>query len=153
MSRFLRLARALARSGQALGLLAIAAAFTNSACDTPGSPTRPDLVVTTSTTELFAGTLPIGGTRFYSYKVTQPGTVYLTLTSLTSGNRTSSTQVALGVGIPAGTGCALHDSITTSAALTAQLEHSSPSGIYCVNVTDAGGLTSAMGFAIRIVHP
>jgi hypothetical protein len=136
-----------------LVVAALAAALAGAACDTPEGLTSPDPLVTTSTTELFAGTLPVGGTRFYSYTVSQPGTVYLTLASLASGNATSTTHVTLGVGTPAGTGCALQNSVTTSAALAAQLEHSSPSGIYCVNVADAGGLTSPMAFAIRIVHP
>ena len=143
----------LVRSGPALVLSTVAIALAGAACDTPEGLTSPDPVVTTSTTELFSGTLPVGGARFYSYTVTQPGSAYLTLASLTSGSRTSTTRVALGVGIPAGTGCALRDSVTVSAALTTQLEHPSPSGIYCVNIADAEGLPSPMTFAIRIVHP
>jgi hypothetical protein len=124
------------------------------ACADKASPTSPsDLIVTTSTTELFAGTLPVRGTRFYSYTVTQPGTVSLTLASLTAGSRPVTNRVTMGVGIPAGTGCALRDSTVASAALTSQLQHSSTPGIYCVNVSDAEGLPSAMAFAIRIVHP
>ena len=120
----------------------------------PANPTSPsDVIVTTSITELFAGTLPVRGTRFFSYTVTQPGTAFLTLASLTAGSTPTSNRVTLGVGIPAGTGCALQESTSTSAALTFQLQHSSPIGIYCVNVTDADGLPSEMAFAIRIVHP
>lgn len=134
--------------------LVLGLALSGAACGDEVSPTSPDLLVTTSTTELFVGTLPVGGTRFYSYTVTQPGSVFLTLASLTSsGNRPAASRVILGFGIPAGTGCALRDSTMTSAALTSQLQHSATPGIYCVNVADADGLPSDMAFAVRIVHP
>lgn len=123
-------------------------------CAEPASPTSPDLLVTTSMTELFTGTLQVAGTRFYSYTVTQPGTVSFTLASLTAApSRPVTNRVTLGVGIPAGTGCGLQASTSTSASLASQLQHSSTPGIYCVNVADADGLPSDVAFAIRIVHP
>ena len=134
--------------------MGLAALFGGVACADTTSPTSPsNLIVTTSITELFAGTLPARGTRFFSYTVTQPGTVFLTLASLTAGSNPASSRVTLGVGIPAGTGCALQESTITSAALTSQLQHSSPIGIYCVSVADTDGLPSDMAFAVRIVHP
>ena len=136
-------------------LTALALASFAVACHEPASPTSAStLAVITATTELFIGTPPVGGMRFYSYTVTQPGTVSLTLASLTSVNsRPVNNRVTLGVGIPAGTGCGLQASTTTTASLTSQLQHSSTPGIYCVSVTDVERLPSDAAFAVRIVHP
>jgi hypothetical protein len=64
-----------------------------------------------------------------------------------------SSELGLGIGVPSGTGCALTQSITTTPALTAQLQHSSTPGVRCVSIFDIGNLTTQVNFAIRFVHP
>lgn len=119
------------------------------------NPTSPTSTTSTIVTEQFAGTVSVGGTRFYSYEVVTAGTSSLTLTSLSApGSRVpSSAQVQIGVGIPAGEGCAVSQSVTTAPGLTAQLSISQAVGIYCTSITDAGALTGDTDFIIRIVHP
>ena len=121
---------------------------------TPTSPTH-TLLETTMTTELFSGTLARGGSRFYSYTVSSPGSSTAMLASLTTSATGPATnaRVLLALGTPAGTGCAAAQSATVSPTLTVQLLRSTTPGIYCVSITDAGTLAQDMGFAIRLVHP
>jgi hypothetical protein len=137
-------------------ILLLAAAVCAAACDEPpNAPTTPTLTVLTPIAEVWAGTLAVGSTRFYSFTVAQAGTVTVTLASLTSAPGTASpeTILELGFGVPAGTGCALHQLVTARPALIPQMTRSANQGIYCVQVRDPGSLTKDMGFAIRIVHP
>jgi hypothetical protein len=109
----------------------------------------------TITTQVFQGVLPVGGSKFYSFTVTQGGTMSLMLASITSPGSGAALQtvVGLGTGIPSGTGCAVSESITTSPSLRTQLTRSLTPGIYCVNVLDVGNLTSTVNFALRFEHP
>jgi hypothetical protein len=84
------------------------------------------------------------------------GVVTLNLASLTTGSsvRTvSPAAVGLGLGIPAGTDCAVSESLEASAGLSAQMTHERTAGTYCVRVHDLGQLSVPVNFAIRIVHP
>jgi hypothetical protein len=137
----------------------VAAMFTvclAAACaDDPAAPssTADDPALTT---ELFVGSLDVGGSRFYSISLSTAGTVSVTLASLvpaTAPPPASSQTVTLGFGVPAGTGCDVNASIETVPALVAQLSTESAAGIHCVRVSDPGRLTQAMNFAVRIVHP
>jgi hypothetical protein len=133
-------------------LLLVAALGAGCGDDTPTSPTSTTPV---TVTEQFAGTVPVGATRFYSYEVTSAGTSAITLASLSApGSRLpSAARVQLGVGIPAGEGCAVSQSVVTAPALSAQLSVSQAAGIYCTSITDLGELTGEADFIIRIVHP
>jgi hypothetical protein len=76
------------------------------------------------------------------------------LASLTLANTgpTLSVPVNLGLGVPAGIGCGVTQSVTVGPALTPQIAVTLDPGIYCVNIQDAGNLTSQVNFAIRIAH-
>jgi hypothetical protein len=121
---------------------------------TPTSPTH-TLLETTMTTEVFSGTLAQGGSKFYSYSVSSPGSSTAMLASLTTGatGPAPDARVVLGLGTPAGTGCAAAQFLAVSPALTVQLLRSTTPGIYCVSITDAGTLSQDTGFAIRLEHP
>lgn len=137
-------------------LLLLAAAVSAAACDEPpNAPTTPTLTILTPITEVWAGTLAVGATRFYSFTVRQSGTVAVTLASVMSAPDTAApeTPLELGFGVPAGTGCALHQVVTARPALIPQLTRSAADGIYCVRVRDIGALSKDVGFAVRIVHP
>ena len=136
------------------GLLSVTMALACVACAEPPSTVTAPSVVTVST-QLFSGTLPARGSKFYSYTVTEGGTVSAMLASLSPGLGASpTTRVELGIGIPAGTGCRLLTSAVVGSALVPQLQLSQSPGVYCVNVADTtGSLTGAMAFSIRIIHP
>jgi len=132
------------------GLLALLAC---AGCTEPaGTPTSPSEV--TLNTQLFSGTLPVGGSKFYSYSVNAGGTVSAMLASLSAGlGGSPTTRVELGIGIPAGTGCSLLTSAVVGPALVPQLQLSQLQGVYCVRITDTVGLSAPATFAIRIIHP
>lgn len=126
------------------------------ACADSSSTTSPTPTTVTLSTEIFAGTLEPGGSAFYSFSVSRGGAVTLNLASLTTGAsiRTVSTaSVVLGLGIPAGTDCALLTSTETAAGLAAQMTIERTAGTYCARVHDTSQLTHPVNFAIRIVHP
>lgn len=129
---------------------------TASACgDDAQSTTAPTTTTAAVGTELFVGTLSPGGSRFYSFRVTNAGGVTLLLASLTAGSTQPAlaTTVQFGFGVPQGTGCGLTTSVDTPPGLIAQITNTSNPGIYCVHVADTGRLTAPADFAIRITHP
>jgi hypothetical protein len=137
---------------------ATAAALLLSALLTAGcssSPTTPTSTTTpTPITELFAGSLAPKDSNFYSFTVNQKSNVFLTLASLTVANPGPAISIPLnlGLGVPAGIGCALTQSVTVPPTLTPQIGVTLDPGIFCVNIQDGGSLTSPVNFAIRIVH-
>ena len=63
-----------------------------------------------------------------------------------------SIPVKLGLGVPAGIGCGLTQSVTVPPALTPQIGVTLAPGIFCASIEDVGNLKSPVSFAIRIVH-
>lgn len=118
--------------------------------------TSPTTTTTAATsTELFSGTLAPKGSAFYSFSVTNTGTVSITLASTATARigPASVSRLTVGLGVPSGFGCAISSSVETTAGLTAQLSApSTPAGILCVNISDPGVLTTNTLFVIRIVH-
>jgi hypothetical protein len=126
-----------------------------SACgDSPTSPSDTSATLA-PVTEVFSGTLLTGGTSFFSFVVSQGGTVKVMLaTTTTEAGQPLSPSLKLGVGVPAGLGCGVTSSVTASAALTSQISNSLSAGTYCVDISDPGNsLTQTISFNIRIVHP
>jgi hypothetical protein len=117
------------------------------------TPTSPTAV--TVTTETFASTLDVGAMRFYSFTVTSGGTVSAELASVTAADTGAvmGTTLELGLGIPAGTGCAVSITRNVAPALTMQVLTSFEPGVHCVRVADVGGLTKRVRFAVRFAHP
>lgn len=142
---------------RAATLASIIAACLAAACgDDPTAPSSTEDDTPVATTEFFVGSLDVGGSRFYSISVASEGTVSVTLASLVAAaapSRVSADTISLGLGIPAGTGCAVSASVDASPALVAQLSTASPAGIHCVRVSDPGHLVQPMNFAVRIIHP
>lgn len=105
------------------------------------------------TTILFSGALQPRGSRFYSYTLTSAGTVTAMLASLERGGVPVTNSLELGLGIPAGTGCAVSMASNTTTALIPQLRQDASIGTYCVRISDTEGLPTAMTFTIRVIHP
>jgi hypothetical protein len=135
-------------------VLFVLVALTAACSDNTPSSTAPSS--TTPTTPFyFTGTLAPQGSSFYSFTLTQAGTLGITVVSLATGpfSPTPATVVGIGYGVPVGSGCSLTASARTNAGLTAQLVTASGAGIFCVSIFDVGTLTAPTDFVIRIVHP
>ena len=131
-------------------IVVIAAAGCGGGAETPTAPTSTSIEPTSI---LFSGTLQPRATRFYSYSVTTGGTVTAMLASLERGTSPMPNALELGLGVPAGTGCAVLTTSMTTTALVPQLRQEVTTGTYCVRISDAEGLPAAMNFTIRVVHP
>jgi hypothetical protein len=134
-------------------LICLAAAALVSACngaaDTPTSPTT----TYEPRTILFSGTLQPGATRFYSYTLTSAGTVTAMLASVERSGGPVANALELGIGVPAGTGCATTLTAIGGSALVPQLQHEAAAGTYCVRIADVEGLPAASTFTIRVIYP
>ena len=134
----------------------VLAAVLSAACgnDAPAStPTTPTTIAPPSVTEVWEATLAVGATRFYSYTVPQNGTVNITLALLTENGEDAATQVTIGAGFPAATGCSTASTAAYSASETPAISATQAPGVYCVKVTDAGTLTVPIAFRILIARP
>ena len=129
--------------------------------DTPTSPTRTrrrrhttaTTVATPVFTEEWIDTLAVGGERFYSFAVTQYGTVNVSLTSVSGQYVPSTVTVGMGLGTPAAETCSTTSSISTQAGTGPQLTGTYNPGVYCVIVRDVGNLFSAARFSITVAYP
>ena len=135
--------------------MALLAAVT-AACgdDTATSPTDTDTTAT-GTTVIYTGTIDVGGSRFYSFTNNAAGSVTAVLASVTAPDTRLpvSAPLEVGVGIPAGTGCATTTTQIVSPSLVSQMTVSLAAGVFCLRVADAGGLKAPVTFAVRFTHP
>lgn len=137
-----------------LGIVVIGIAMAGPACAeaTVSGPTAIGNNVTL-TTETFSGTLPVGGSRFYSFTVPQTGSTSVTLLSLKQNGADTSVIVLIGLGAPRATECLLLDGLQVTAGVSPQVTLSPDPGVYCARISDAGNLTGPVEFSINIVHP
>lgn len=142
------------RRGASLCALALGLALCGTACHS--SSTAPATTTTpaaASITETFNGTVQVGGAAFYTFNVSQYGTVNLVLTSVSGALVPSTVMLTIGIGTPSGTGCATTSTATTASGSTVQLTGSFNAGTYCANVADAGNLFGPANFSLTIAHP
>lgn len=142
------------------GTLALAAVLMTlaTACnkDSPTSPTdtsSTSTVATPTVTEDFVGTLPVGGSRFYSFTVEQNGTVNVTLTSVGGTGVPSTVWLGLGIGVPDAEDCTTSSAVNTQSGSSVQVTGTYAPGIYCARVADIGNLAAPASFAVTIAHP
>ena len=137
--------------------LLVALALTAAACgsDTPTSPTSATTTPTVAPatlSETYNGTLPIGGSRFYSFTVVENGTVNLTLVSLGQAIPPD-VAVELTLGRPSGTGCTATTSVNVTIETAApHLTGTFAPGVYCARVGDTGNLPLTASFVVAIEH-
>jgi hypothetical protein len=131
-------------------LLATIAMGCNGGTNTPTGPTAVNI-----TTQTFTGSLAVGASRFYSFTVASGGTITASLASVSAAEsgETLDAILELGLGFPAGTGCAVTTTRNVAPALTTQLLTSAGPGVHCVRVADVGDLTVPVRFAVRFAHP
>lgn len=148
---FSRLCRAVALGSAVMGF---------AACSNNNSVTTPTTTSTTSSTtaaalEVYSGTLSPRSSGFYAFQATGAANATFTLASITNPTtgRPVSATLQMGVGVPAGEGCSVATSVAATPGLVAQLTAPVVVGTYCVQVADAGSLTAAVNFAVRIQRP
>jgi hypothetical protein len=131
-----------------VGLLTAACGNNDDNTTAPTAPAGPQ-------TEVFTGTLTVGGSSFYSFTVAASGQVSITLASLVPvrPGPAISAVLDLGVGTPLGTDCSVTNGVPASPALTAQLVNTLTAATYCTRLSDPGTLTAPVNFSVRIVHP
>jgi hypothetical protein len=139
--------------------LFLVAALLVSGCDDSSTATSPSDTSTTTTvaspttTELFAGRVPVGGATFYSFSVVENGTVNVTLADVGGFNVPSTVWLGLGIGTPAGEDCTAATTINTAAGSAVHLTGTYAPGVYCVRVWDIGNLVAVAAFNVTIAHP
>ena len=140
--------------------LPIACGLTAVSCSNgPTAPTTTTSTTSTSgtmVTEVFTSTLPVGGSRFYSFHIAASGSVTATLTDVEGDGVPASVVVNMGIGTPAGTTCtasATPVQVTGAAGVTTQVTATEQPGTYCVIVSDVGNLFSPATFTVSLDHP
>jgi hypothetical protein len=125
------------------------------ACGDDQSPTEPSSTTSTATAVTYAGTIDVGGSRFYSFSNAAAGSVTAFLASVTSPDTRLPVGVPLeiGIGVPAGTGCSTTTTQIVTPGLVSQMTVSLASGVFCLRVADAGELRAPVAFAVRFSHP
>jgi hypothetical protein len=144
------------RSPTAVALVAIliAAACGKNNSDPSVSTTTPTPTpVAPTTTDEFDATVPVGGSAFYAFSVSQYGTVNITLTSVSGADVPPTVMLGLGIGTPSGTACATTGTTDAAAGSTAQLTGAYDVGVYCAKVSDIGNLFAPASFTLTISHP
>jgi hypothetical protein len=135
-----------------LGVLA--SALLAAGCDSDSSPTPPTKTpAAPSVTETFEGTVRVGSYAFYSFQVSQYGTINLTLNTLRVGGELSDAAMALTIGQPSAQDCFSAVTQTAGAGFTPQVTGSFEAGVYCVKIADPVPLPSPGVFNITIAHP
>lgn len=133
--------------------------LTTSGCsgDTPTSPTTTTTTAATAAapiySEEFIDSVGVSGTAFYSFTVTQYGTVNISLTSVSGAFVPSTVTLGLGLGMPEAEGCSATSSVSTQAGAGPQITGAYNPGVYCVKVSDVGNLYAAAKFAVTIAYP
>ena len=137
------------------GICILALSVASASCDESDPPSTPSPIWTGAiVVESFTGTLPVGGTAFYSFFSPHTGVVNLTLLTLTENGQPSSNTVNIGLGAPSGTICAVgENSLTTGPGVTQHVSVAIPAGTYCARIQDVGNLTATVAFSINISHP
>ena len=108
-------------------LVLVVVGMISSGCGDDASTTSPSTTTTTPTiaaasvTETFEGTVPVGGSSFYSFTVAENGTVNLTLASVGGAGVPSTAWLGLGLGAPSGTDCSTTSTTNTAAGSAVHL--------------------------------
>jgi hypothetical protein len=137
------------------GLALLAFVLAAAACDKAPSPTSPSGTFASGPVQIetFTGTMNQFSFRFYSFTVSNPGTVYVTLTSLRAGGSPTDITVSLAIGVPGGTDCLSEFATTAPARSAPQISGFVVPGVYCARIGDSGNVTQPVDFQINIAYP
>jgi hypothetical protein len=135
---------------------AVAAALSAAACGGGGTSTSPAStpVAAPTATIVFTDTVPVGGSKFYSFVVGVNGTVNVTLVGISGDNVPPDVTLALDLGTPSGTTCSSGTTANAQVGVNPpQVTQTEAPGRYCVMVSDVGNLTAPATFTVNIDHP
>jgi hypothetical protein len=106
----------------------------------------------TPTTEVFTGTVPVGGSDSHNFTVALSNGQLNVI--LTQAGPPSTIYMGLGVGNPGTSGCTLLSggSTATPGGATAQLSGTVNAGSYCVSVFDIGNQTVDVTYSVTVTH-
>lgn len=137
-------------------LIVVATAIVGCACH-GNSTTAPSTTTTSAAeptiTEYWADTVPVGGAAFYSFSMSQRGTVQVTLQSVSGQYVPPTVTLGLGVGTPNGTSCETTSTTNAQAGSSPQLTGTYDEGLYCAKVSDVGNLYAPATVSVSIAHP
>ncbi|HTM02914.1 MAG TPA: hypothetical protein VL173_05385 [Vicinamibacterales bacterium] len=139
--------------------LAIALSLLATACGS-NAATAPSTTTTTTPTvagasieETWEGSVPVGGSKFYSFTINENGTLNVSLTVVGGQFVPSTVTLGLGVGQPAGMECTTTTTVNASTQLgMPHITGTYAPGVYCVKVYDVGNLFSDASFTVSIAH-
>lgn len=121
---------------------ALSLAVALAACGGVNSPSS-------NVSEVFSGTLPVGGAASHQFTASKNGEFSVTLTTLTpaTGN-----AIQIVFGLLVGNGC---QTITIVPATRGQTPLAGPidKGVYCLTLLDPGTLTQTATYSISVSHP
>jgi hypothetical protein len=132
-------------------MLALSAGCGGNSTTAPASTSTS--VAAPTTTEAFNGTLPVGGSAFYTFVIGQNGTVNVTLLSVGGSGVPSTVALGVAVGTPSGTGCSGGAVTNATAGADPQVTGTYGPGRHCVNISDVGNLGAPATFNVTIAHP
>jgi len=145
------------RHEQLVLAVSVTVAMALSACGKSAATTSPTETTPDTLTETFTGTLPVGGSAFYSFSIATAGTVTATVAGIGGDLVPSSVVVNLGIGTPTQFTCLATSptsvQVTGTAQLPAQVSSSEQPGVYCVIISDIGNLFAPASFTVTIDHP
>lgn len=144
------------RHEQLVLAVSLIVAMALSACGKSAATTSPTETTPDTLTETFTGTLPVGGSAFYSFSIATAGTVTATLAGIGGDLVPSSVVVNLGIGTPSQFTCSATSTsvqVTGTAGVPAQVSSSEQPGVFCVIVSDIGNLFAPASFTVTIDHP
>jgi hypothetical protein len=130
-------------------------AFAGVACDNvdesiPTTPTTP-----TTITETLTGAITVNGAETKTFNVTASGLVTVTLKSVTpQGTETPDATIAVGLGLGTWNGVVCQTVLSNDNALagTTVIGQVAGIGTLCVRVYDTGKLSTAIDYAVDVVH-
>jgi hypothetical protein len=122
------------------------------ACSGDSTTSTPSAPTTTATTEMFSGTVAIGGADYHPFSVFLSGGQVNVI--LTAAGPPATIYMGLGLGTYDGAACTLisSGSVVTPAGSVAQLSGTANAGSYCVQVYDVGNQAAAVSYAVTVSH-
>jgi len=132
--------------------LSAAAMLSLAACSSSGSNTTVTSPSTDPTTDVFTGTVPVGGSDSHTFTISlSNGQVNVILTQ---AGPPATIYEGLGIGTPSGSTCSIltGGAVATPAGATAQLSGTAAAGSYCIVVYDIGNQTSDITYSVTVTH-
>jgi hypothetical protein len=129
---------------------------TTAACSSTASSSNASTTATAPsaavTTEIFPGTVAVGGNDVHPFNVALSGGQVSVI--LTAAGPPSTIYMGVGVGTYSSPTCTLltGGSVVTAAGTTAQLSGAAAAGSYCVMVYDVGNQTAPVTYSVTVNH-